>query len=196
MPKGIYKRKHKPYWLGKKRPDISLMNTGRKLSEETKKKISIAHTGLPSKMKGKKLPELTGENARHWKGGKPKCGDCNTKLAGYYAVFCKKCAFKGSRNSNFVVNREELIQSEKKHLDGRYRGWMKAVKDRDEWVCRIADNNCNGRLEAHHILRWSKFPELRYEVNNGITLCHFHHPLKIKDEMKLAPYFRELVKEN
>jgi len=40
------------------------------------------------------------------------------------------------------------------------------------------------------------YPELRYEVNNGITLCHFHHPRKINDEMKLSPYFQELIKVN
>lgn len=84
----------------------------------------------------------------------------------------------------------------KKQLDGRYRGWMKSVKNRDKWSCRIADGKCNGRLEAHHILRWSKFPELRYEVNNGITLCAFHHPRKINDEIILTPYFQELVKVN
>ena len=55
--------------------------------------------------------------------------------------------------------------------------------------------NCNGKLEAHHILRWSKFPELRYEVNNGISLCHFHHPRKIKDEMRLGPYFMDVVNQ-
>jgi len=35
-----------------------------------------------------------------------------------------------------------------------------------------------------------------YEVNNGITLCHFHHPRKRKDEIKLSPYFMELIKTN
>jgi len=34
-----------------------------------------------------------------------------------------------------------------------------------------------------------------FEVNNGISLCHFHHPRKINDEMKLVPTFRELVNQ-
>ena len=59
--------------------------------------------------------------------------------------------------------------------------------------CRIADNNCEGRMEALHILGWNAHPELRYEVNNGITLCHFHHPRKRNDEIRLSPYFQELV---
>ena len=73
--------------------------------------------------------------------------------------------------------------------------WSKSVKNRDKWVCRIADVNCDGRLEAHHILSWKDFPELKYEVNNGITLCHAHHPRKRVDEAKLSPYFQQLVAE-
>lgn len=71
---------------------------------------------------------------------------------------------------------------------------MNTGKNRDNWTCRIADNNCDGKMVAHHILPWRDFPELRYEVNNGITLCHFHHPRKRNDEMRLSPYFQELIK--
>lgn len=75
-----------------------------------------------------------------------------------------------------------------------YADWRLKVFIRDNFKCKIANQDCKGQLEAHHILRWSQFLELRYEVNNGITLCHFHHPRKINDEMKLSPYFQELVK--
>lgn len=37
--------------------------------------------------------------------------------------------------------------------------------------------------------------KLRYDINNGITLCHAHHPRKRADEAKLSPYFKELVAE-
>ena len=30
-------------------------------------------------------------------------------------------------------------------------------------------------IRAHHILPW-RIVELRYNINNGITLCQFHHP--------------------
>lgn len=75
------------------------------------------------------------------------------------------------------------------------REWMKAVKNRDGWKCRIADENCNGRMEAHHILNWKDHPELRYEINNGITLCHAHHPRKRAEEKRLSPYFQELINQ-
>jgi hypothetical protein len=74
-----------------------------------------------------------------------------------------------------------------------YREWRTAVFERDNWKCRIADINCDGQLQAHHILRWSEYPELRYVINNGITLCVAHHPRKRAEEKRLAPKFFELV---
>lgn len=73
------------------------------------------------------------------------------------------------------------------------KGWSKSVKDRDCWKCKIGNSDCKGQLEAHHILRWSEYPELRYDINNGITLCCFHHPLKKEEEKRLVPTFMELV---
>jgi hypothetical protein len=99
----------------------------------------------------------------------------------------------GEKNWRYKTDRNSLVKSEKKHLDGRYRHWSRSVKNRDSWKCKIDNEDCKGRLEAHHILPWSKFPELRYEINNGISLCHFHHPRKRNDEIKLAPFFQELI---
>ena len=54
-----------------------------------------------------------------------------------------------------------------------YKMWVKAVKDRDGWQC----TSCGavGVLHAHHIKRWRDYPALRYELSNGITLCHPCH---------------------
>ena len=35
--------------------------------------------------------------------------------------------------------------------------------------------------------------KLRYEINNGITLCHAHHPRGRAKGKQLTPYFQELV---
>ena len=94
---------------------------------------------------------------------------------------------------NWISDRTKVKKSEHKHLDTEYKHWAKAVKDRDKWECRIKNEECAGRLEAHHILGWSSHPELRYEINNGISLCHAHHPRKRAEEKRLAPTFQELV---
>ena len=75
----------------------------------------------------------------------------------------------------------------------KYVEWRNSVFSRDKWKCRIADENCRGQLEAHHILAWRDYPELRYAMKNGITLCHHHHPRKRVDELRLSPFFQEII---
>lgn len=74
-----------------------------------------------------------------------------------------------------------------------YAFWRKSVWLRDNFKCKINNAECAGRIEAHHILGWAEYPELRYEINNGITLCHGHHPRKRNEEKRLSPYFQSLV---
>jgi len=53
------------------------------------------------------------------------------------------------------------------------KAWVKAVKDRDGWKC--VECGATDSLHAHHIKRWRDHPALRYDVDNGKTLCHPCH---------------------
>lgn len=57
-----------------------------------------------------------------------------------------------------------------------YRVWRKAVFTRDGYKCR----ECPAKkpLVAHHVKAWAKHPELRFDVDNGLTLCRACHALK------------------
>lgn len=82
----------------------------------------------------------------------------------------KRGQFIGSDNPNWRGG----IQL--KHPErNRYRAkmWVKAVKDRDGWVC--VECSTPIRLHAHHIKRWRDYSDLRYELSNGVTLCHECH---------------------
>lgn len=95
----------------------------------------------------------------------------------------------------WISDRTKLMKKQERS-DVAYKEWRKNVWIRDSHKCRISNPDCDGRIEAHHILGWSEHPELRYEVNNGITLCHAHHPRKRAEEAELAPVFQGLVAVN
>lgn len=103
-----------------------------------------------------------------------------------------KLKLRGENHYRYFKDRTKLAKKQNRN-DSAYFEWRKQVWLRDDFKCKIANPDCIGRIEAHHILGWAEHPELRYEVNNGITLCHAHHPRKRAEEKRLSPYFMELV---
>lgn len=95
---------------------------------------------------------------------------------------------------NYKSDRTQLKDDSKDRGGQLHREWSRQVKNRDGWRCKFSNSDCSGLVVAHHILSWKEYKNLRYEVNNGITLCHFHHPRKRKDEISFAPFFSELIK--
>lgn len=99
----------------------------------------------------------------------------------------------GENNWRWIKDRTKLKTDRRKSYDQRYKDWARRIKNRDLWKCKINNKDCSGRLEAHHIVPWSQAPELRYEMSNGISLCRYHHPIKRKEEQRLAPVFQQMV---
>jgi len=100
--------------------------------------------------------------------------------------------FIGRKPWNKIEDRTKLKRTDRRN-DSLYKEWRNNVYKRDRYKCRIDNNDCNGRIEAHHILSWSEFPKLRYDINNGITLCKYHHPRKKFDCNRLINKFKELI---
>jgi hypothetical protein len=61
-------------------------------------------------------------------------------------------------------------ENKRLRMSSEFRRWREAVFARDDWTCRECGTR-GGRLHPHHIKRFSEFPELRFDVDNGITLC-------------------------
>lgn len=123
---GIKKRKIS--MKGNKNGIGNKSNSGRKLSIETRKKMSESRKGDKSNL---------------WKGG---------------------ISYKNySERKNFMST-----------ID--YKLWRSYVFERDNWTCQTCSKR-GSNLHAHHIKEYSKYPELRLEVDNGVTLCRYCHIL-------------------
>ncbi|ANS49302.1 hypothetical protein BT246_39560 [Bacillus thuringiensis] len=77
-----------------------------------------------------------------------------------------------------------------------YRAWRSAVFKRDGYTCQFC-GEVGGTLNAHHIMAYAEFHDLRTDINNGITLCEECH--KCYHKMFTVQYaegtsFREFMK--
>lgn len=137
---------------------------------------------------GKKLLPQCGFQNGHKLGNRFKKGyiPWNKGLLGL-----KRLGNTGENHWRWIKNREILERNLRN--DPEYLQWVKKVKKRDNNICQSKDQNCSGYNIAHHIKSWSEYPELRYKVSNGITLCQAHHPRKRAEEKRLILFFMELV---
>ena len=61
----------------------------------------------------------------------------------------------------------------------QYKKWRQKVFERDDFTCQDCRARCgDGKaiyVTAHHIKSFYKHPKLRFNVDNGITLCEICH---------------------
>jgi hypothetical protein len=50
-----------------------------------------------------------------------------------------------------------------------HKEWRAKVYQRDQWRCQWC--GVGAHLQAHHIKSWAAHPDLRTDVDNGVTLC-------------------------
>lgn len=120
---------------------------------------------------GQKLKK--GEHTKKWNRIKLICKQCGKEfeVQNYRkneAMFCsRECAYK-YRDNGISTECEKI----RKNKD--YKIWREMVFERDNWTCQ----KCLERgfeLNAHHIENFSNNEELRFNIDNGITLCRECH---------------------
>ena len=71
-----------------------------------------------------------------------------------------------------------------------YKEWRKNVYERDFWKCKICGSK--NKINAHHIYEGANNEKLRFEIENGITLCEKHH---IKLHANTGSFIQECIKQ-
>lgn len=79
-----------------------------------------------------------------------------------------KKIIREGRHNLYIDGRDSMNHRIRNSLE--YKLWRESVFERDNWTCQ----ECGKRgvtLNADHIKPFAYFPELRFELSNGRTLC-------------------------
>ena len=143
----------------------------------------------------------SGKNNYKWKGGTPYCIDCGRKLQLYTASRCRRCygkyqskTFIGKLHHRWLggkSSKNNLLRNSKKN-----RKWTLDVFKRDNFICQSCGIIGSGNLTPHHLEGWHWCEKLRFEVNNGVTLCkncHFKFHIKYGKYWNTTEQFVEFI---
>lgn len=144
-----------------------------------------------------------GPNSPKWRGGmwvQKMCIHCETVYTVSRTIaprsnFCShacraKFYFTGEGNVNWkggVTPKHWAIRQTREYAE-----WRRDVYRRDRWTCQAC--GYRGRqIVAHHIKSFAENPALRFDVENGMTLCRPCHAT-LENPQRLARPTRESVK--
>lgn len=84
-----------------------------------------------------------------------------------------KSVFIGIIDGKIKINKGffDFFNNDKKIRNSKeYRNWRGIILKRDNYTCQVC-NQMEGKLNVDHIKPFAYFPELRFELLNGRTLC-------------------------
>ena len=131
-----------------------IMQKGSKMSAESRAKMSAAAKSRPSNRIGKKHSAET-----------------RAKIS----KITRERTPRGQNAPGYIDGKG--IERRGLRASCELKRWRYDVFSRDGFTCCHCGDDRGGNLNAHHIRQFAKYPELRFDVENGVTLCVGCHSL-------------------
>jgi hypothetical protein len=146
-----------------KNKDLAKSNIGRIVTQETRNKLRKINTGR------KVTPEFIEKMKIINKDKRPPSRK-GVKYSKEERLKMSKRSkpIRGEKHPNWKGGTTTINQRIRKSIE--YRLWREAVFERDNYTC-VWCGKRGGELNADHIKPFAYFPELRFAIDNGRTLC-------------------------
>jgi len=165
-------------------------NSGQHRSEEVKKKMSESAKGHKVSLETLRKMSKALKGKIPWNKGKSASLEVRRKISESrkgmkYPIerrikMSENKKMQGKNNPNWKGGITPINNSIRTSMEARL--WKGSVFFRDDWTCQDCGKRGNGELHAHHIKPFATFPDLRFAIDNGITLCKKCHK-KIHKEL-------------
>lgn len=131
------------------------MKKGSKMSEESRNKMRLSALSRPSNRIGKKH---------------------SAEVKARISAITRERTARGENHYAYKHGNAQRNLNDRRKPE--YKEWRLKVFERDNYTCTKCGDATGGNLRAHHIKPFCDFPDLRFEVSNGKTLCHVCHELE------------------
>jgi len=116
------------------------------------------------------------------------CPTCGKKIL-KSSKYCNTCSQIGNKNHQWKEEKEDR----RFYSTIGYRNWRKEILKQFHNKCVMC--NSTYRLAAHHIYPKRRFPDKRFDLDNGVALCHKHHSQVHFKELEYINFFNGIMAE-
>lgn len=196
------------------RKRLSDAHKGYKLSEETKKRMSIARSGplnssfgkpkseehkrkISESLKGRKMPWVSESNSKrvYSNATREKRKQVMTKvIKKLWSTTSFRNKMTGENNSRWVKDRTSYLEKCRIRRTQDWKKWRESVFKRDDYTCQEC-GVIGGYLEPHHIKPIREDWKQIFEIKNGITLCRICHKRTMFKESNFTEKYLKIISE-
>ena len=136
-------------------------NVGIPITEELRQKVIESNKRRIGPWKGKHLPEYV--ILKMILNHADNSGDKN-----YFYGIRRYGKDNGNWKGGIDPENHKIRQSDE------YKNWRIEVFRRDYWTCQECGYK-GEHIQSHHVKAFKEYPELRFDIDNGLTLCKKCH---------------------
>lgn len=151
----------------------NLYTVQHKSAVEIGKMYGVSDGTVLNSMKKYNIPSFSNSEAYkiylYEKGGLEKARKSQSTMENRIKSSCRQRGINIEDFEGFSTTEQHMARN-----NTYYKEWKRKIFERDNYTCQCCGIR-GGNLNAHHLYNFSEYKDLRYDINNGITLCEKCH---------------------